>query len=107
MEEAPGHGPDIVEEMDGVLGARGVDGAGTDEETQVNVDLFGRPVGDAVVVEPVASGSPGAFGEIRRNGRCGSDHLVGDRFEWSGNPHHERNRDAGRCYRFVEGIEAG
>ena len=44
-----------------------VDGAGSDEETKVGVDLFGRAVGDAVVVESISAGSTGAFGEVCRN----------------------------------------
>ena len=69
MEEEPGDDSKVVEEMNGVLGARGGDGAGADEETKVDVDLFGRAVGDAVVVEPVASGPSGAFCDVRWNRR--------------------------------------
>ena len=34
MEEAPGDGSDVIEEMDGVFGARVGEGAGADEETE-------------------------------------------------------------------------
>ncbi len=41
IEEAPGDGSDVVEELEGGLGLGGVDGAGTDEEAEVSVDLSG------------------------------------------------------------------
>ena len=50
VEEAPGHGSDVVEELNGLSGGLSVDGTGTDEETKVSVDLVRRGVGDAVMV---------------------------------------------------------
>jgi len=41
VEETPGHGSDVVEETNGVLGLGCGDGSGPDKETQVDVDLFG------------------------------------------------------------------
>jgi len=68
VEEAPGHGSDVVEETNSVLGSRCGDGTHADEETQVGVDLFRGAVGDSPVVEAVSSGTAGTFGEIRWNG---------------------------------------
>jgi len=41
VEETPGHGSDVVEETNGVLGLGCGDGSGPDEEPEVGVDLFG------------------------------------------------------------------
>ena len=40
MQEAPGDGSDLVEEIEGSLGAGDVDGACTGEEAKVGVDFF-------------------------------------------------------------------
>jgi len=58
MKEAPGDGSDFVEKSDRGGGLGGVDRTNSDKQSQVGVDLFGRAVGDAVAVEPVASGPP-------------------------------------------------
>ena len=41
VEEAPGDGSDLVEEIDGGLSARAVDRACSDEKTEVGIDFFG------------------------------------------------------------------
>jgi len=41
VEEAPGDGPDLVEEIDGGLSARAVDRACSDEKTEVGIDFIG------------------------------------------------------------------
>ena len=55
MEEAPGDGSDVIEETNGFFGRGSVDGACSDETTKVGVDLFGRSVGDAEVVQSVSA----------------------------------------------------
>ena len=107
MEKAPGEGPDFVEELEGDGGSCAVDGACTGEETKMGVDLFRGGVGDSVVVQSISARATGAFGEVCRNRRRGSNHLISDRFEWSGNLHHQRDSDAGCGGRFVEGVESG
>ena len=61
MEETPGHGADVVEELQGggcLIGFREV---GEAENPEVDVDLLRGSVGDAVVVEPVSSGTSVAW----------------------------------------------
>ena len=41
MQQAPGHGSDLVEELTGVLSFRGGDGASDLQESQVAIHLFG------------------------------------------------------------------
>ena len=55
VEEAPGHGPDMVEEPERGLGLGFVDCARAEEETKVNVDFFGGGVGDSPVVHSVST----------------------------------------------------
>jgi hypothetical protein len=55
MEEPPGQGPDVVEEVEGGFGLSRVDGTGIDEELEMTVDLFGRGVGDSPVVIAVSA----------------------------------------------------
>ena len=55
MEEAPGDGSDIVEELEGDDCSRVVECSGSDEELEVGVDLFGRAVGDSPVVQAVST----------------------------------------------------
>ena len=70
MEESPGEGSDVVEELEGVVGTFGIDGTGTEEELEVGVDLFRRPVCDSPVVCAVFPGSSGPVCEIRRDRAC-------------------------------------
>ena len=67
MEEAPGDGTDVVEELGGLVGFRSLNGAGTHEETKVGVDFAGGTVGDSPVVETVSARPSSTFGEIRGN----------------------------------------
>jgi len=67
MEQPPGHGSDVVEEIKGGFGLCRAESAGAEEETEVDVDLPRGAVGDAVVVQPVATGSSIAFDEVRRD----------------------------------------
>ncbi len=55
MEQPPGEGSDGVEETDCRTGLRCVDSAGTDEETQVGVDLLRGAVGNSPVVDSIAA----------------------------------------------------
>ena len=56
MEEAPGDGSDVVEETNGFLGCGSGDGTGSDQESQMRIDLFGRSVRDACCLECVVVG---------------------------------------------------
>ena len=61
MKETPGHGADVVEELQGggcLIAFRGV---GEAENPEVDVDLLRGSVGNQVVVEPVSSGTPVAW----------------------------------------------
>ena len=67
VEEAPGHGADVVEESQGGGCVGCVRSNREPEETEVDVDLLRGAVGDAEVVEPVASGSTVTLCEIGWN----------------------------------------
>ena len=61
VDETPGHGADVVEELQGggcVSARRGVREA---KDPQVNIDLLCGSVGDSEVVEPVSSGTAVAW----------------------------------------------
>jgi len=55
VEEAPGDGSDVVEELDRRIGTRRGEHTSTDEQPKMGVDLFGETVGDAVVVHPATA----------------------------------------------------
>ena len=55
MEESPGEGTDVVEELEGGVGSLGVDGACPEEDLQVGVDFFRRGVGDPPVVISISA----------------------------------------------------
>jgi hypothetical protein len=57
VEEAPGHGADLVEEQQGGCCLIAMHGAGEAEETEVAVDLLRGSVGDPPVVGAVSSES--------------------------------------------------
>jgi hypothetical protein len=67
MQEAPGHRADLIEELQVIPGPIPVDGNGRDEQLQMAVNLFGRPVGDPPEVCAVATRATVAFSEVRRN----------------------------------------
>jgi len=50
MEESPGHGADVVEELEGTFSPGAIDGAGGEQDSEVGVSFFGRTKGDAEVV---------------------------------------------------------
>ena len=61
IDQTPGHGADVVEELQGggcVSARRGVSEA---KDPQVNIDLLCGSVGDSEVVEPVSSGTAVAW----------------------------------------------
>jgi hypothetical protein len=67
MEETPGHGADVVEELQGsgcVSAMRGVREA---EDSKVNVHFLRGSIGNPEVMEPVSSGSSVTLREIRWN----------------------------------------
>jgi hypothetical protein len=53
MEEFPGEGTDVVEELEGGVGSIGVDGARAEEELEMSIDFFGRGVCDSEMVVPI------------------------------------------------------
>ena len=55
VEQAPGDGSDVVEELEGFIGSRTFDRACAHEETEMGVDLFCRTVGDSPVVHSVST----------------------------------------------------
>jgi hypothetical protein len=57
MDEAPGHGADLVEEVEGWSRVLHPHGAGVGEQPEVGIDLLRRGVGDPPQVEPVAAGT--------------------------------------------------
>jgi hypothetical protein len=64
MDESPGHGADVVEELQGggcLIAMHGVEEA---EETEVAVDLLRGSVGDTPVVGAVSSEAAVAFAEV-------------------------------------------
>jgi len=54
MDESPGEGSDIVEELEGGFGSGCTDGTCTDEQLEMCVDLFGRGVRDSEVVNSIS-----------------------------------------------------
>jgi hypothetical protein len=64
VEEAPGHGADVVEELQGGRCLIAMHGACEAEETEVTVDLLRKSVGDAPVVGAVSSETAAAFAEV-------------------------------------------
>jgi hypothetical protein len=61
VEETPGHGSDVVEEIECGFGLGSIDGTGFDQKAQVGIDLFSGAVGDAPVVDSIATGPAMAF----------------------------------------------
>jgi len=55
MEEAPGHGSDVVKEVERGLDMRVIESASSHEETQVGFDFFCGTVGDAPVVQSISA----------------------------------------------------
>ena len=64
MEEPAGHGPNLIEELDGFKGTRPVDGIGVHQEPQQSVHLFARSVCDSPTVQSVPARPSMSFGEI-------------------------------------------
>ena len=75
MHEPPRHRADFVEQRNRLAGALRINGVRLEEESKLRIDLEGGCVRHAPVVEPVATLSPRALGEIRRDGAGGADHL--------------------------------
>jgi hypothetical protein len=67
VEEAPGHGADLIEEQQGGCCLIAMHGVGKAEETEVRVDLLRGSVGDPPVVGPVSSETAVALGEIGKD----------------------------------------
>ena len=107
MEETPGHGSDFVKELDRLGDLRLGEGSSPNEETKVGIDLSGRGVCDAPVVQSISPGSRVTFREVRRYGRRRLNDLIGEALERSRNAHHERDGDAGGFEGLAVGDEAG
>ena len=95
MEKPPGHGTDLVEELQSIFGPFPVDGASRDEQLQMAVDLLGGAVGDPPEVRAVATGTTVAFSEVRRDRAGSTNQLIGDRLEGCGHSNCEPESDAG------------
>ena len=61
VEKTPGHGADVVEELQGVGCVSAMCGVREAEDPQVNINLLRGRIGDSEVVEPGPSGSPVAW----------------------------------------------
>jgi hypothetical protein len=68
MEQPPGRGADVVEELQGGGCLLAMRGMGEAEDSEVDIDVPRESVGDSEVVEPVSSDASAAFGEIRGDG---------------------------------------
>ena len=83
IEEAPGHGTDLIEEVEGDLDSVVIDSTSAGEETEVGIDLLGRGVGNAPVVKPISTCSAVSLAEICGNRAGGSDDLLGEALQRS------------------------
>ena len=81
VDQPPGHGTDLIEEVEGGVGSDSVDGARLGEEPKVSVNLFRRGVGDSIMVRSISAGPSMAFGEVGRNRACRSNDLIADALE--------------------------
>ena len=64
MEETPGHGADVVEELESGYRSVSVEGTFMDEEPEVGVDLLSGAVRNTVVVKSISACSAGALSEV-------------------------------------------
>jgi hypothetical protein len=78
VDEAPGHGANSVEEIQGGVCFSAMHGTGTAEKIEVDCHLLRGSIGDPVVVEAVPSGTTRALREAGRYRRWRSDDLIGD-----------------------------
>jgi hypothetical protein len=67
MDESPGHGADVVEELQGGGCLIAMHGVGEAEETEVEVDLLRGSVGDEPVMGEVSSEAAMALGEVGKD----------------------------------------
>ena len=96
MQQPPGHGAHLVEEVEHLCCPFRIDGTGPGEEAEMSVDLFRRGERDAPVVDPVAARPPMALAEVRRYRRGTPDHLVGKALQGGGYPPDEGDGGGGR-----------
>ncbi|HSN57026.1 MAG TPA: hypothetical protein VLT32_20310, partial [Candidatus Sulfomarinibacteraceae bacterium] len=71
MQQPPGHGADLVEEVECLCCPFRIDGTGTGEEAEMSVDLFRRGEGDAPVVDPGVGRC-----QVRRLDKLGEDSVT-------------------------------
>jgi len=86
VQQPPGHGADLVKELQRRADACELDRTGVNEQPEMAVHLLRGAVGDAPVVYPVAAGSPMPLGKIGGDRRCRPDHLIGKTLQRSGYP---------------------
>jgi hypothetical protein len=55
VQQSPGHGPDLIEEIESDFDSLPIDSTGRNKESEVRIDLLGRGVGDAPMVEPIST----------------------------------------------------
>ena len=97
MKQPPGHGADLVEEVENAIDSPPINSTSTGKELNVRVDLLCRRVRDTPVVKPVSTRSTMTLCEIRRN-RAGSSYdLVGKTLQGRRDPNDKRKSTA-RCF---------
>ena len=67
MQQPPGHGADVVEELQGAKRSAAIDGTGSQQDFQVRLDLLRGAEGDAEMVRTVLPTSPVPLGEVGRH----------------------------------------
>ena len=77
MEQSPGHGSYLVEELYSFGATRSIDGSGIHQELQKGIHLFGGCIGDSPVIQPISAGPSVTFTEVCRYRAGGPDRLVG------------------------------
>jgi hypothetical protein len=55
VQQPPGHGTDLIEEVEGDIDSLAVYSTGGDKQSEVGIDLLGRGVSNAPVVEPIST----------------------------------------------------
>jgi hypothetical protein len=76
MEQAPRHGPNLVEELKSGVGLRAIGYTSVGQQAKECVHLLRRSVGDSPVIEPISTSSSVTLGEIGGDRGRRPDHLV-------------------------------
>jgi len=67
IEQPPGHGANLVENRQRLLGLGSIDGSSLSEKPHVAVDFLGRGISNPPMVETISAGSAIAFSEVGWN----------------------------------------